>query len=163
MESILNSAEEKLELSPSSIQYLAETAKWSKFLSIVGFVGVALFIVLALFMGIFLPSLNSIEGMDAFQQLEGQPNLGAMGAILGPILSFVYLAIAILYFFPVLYLFNFSRKAQLAIKEMNSELMEASLNNLRKHYKFIGIIFLVMLALYALAFVGGIVGGIIAS
>ncbi|NPD46718.1 MULTISPECIES: DUF5362 family protein [unclassified Lentimicrobium] len=162
MESIFNTNEEKFELSPSSIQHLTEAAKWSKFLSIVGFVGVALFIVLALFMGIVLPSLNEGLGMDAFQQLGNQGNKGNM-AIFGPIMAFIYLAFAILYFFPVLYLFNFSKKAQLAIKEMNNELIEASFNNLRKHFKFIGILVIVIIALYALAFVGAIMGGILAS
>ena len=136
MESIFNTNEEKLELSPSSIQHLSETAKWSKFLSIVGFVGVALFIVLALFMVIILPSLNDGMGMDAFQQL-GEPGNNRNMAVFGPIMAIIYLTFAILYFFPVLYLFNFSKKAQIAIKEMNNELIEVSLNNLRKHFKFV--------------------------
>lgn len=163
MDSILNSPEEKLELNSSSIQHLAEMAKWSKFLSIIGFIGVAFLIVLAFFMGFFLPMLNGSEGMNAFQQIEGQPDMSAISSILGPILSILYLVIAVLYFFPVLYLFNFSKKAQLALKEMNNELIEASLNNLRKHFKFIGILVLVVIAIYTITFLGALLGGILAS
>lgn len=163
MESIFNTTEEKLELNPSSIQHLTELAKWSKFLSIIGFIGVAFLMVLAFFMGIFLPTLNGSEGMEAFQQIEGQPDMSAISSILGPILSIVYLVFAILYFFPVLYLFNFSKKAQLAIKEMNNDLIESSLNNLRKHFKFIGILVLVIIILYTLIFLGALIGGILAS
>jgi len=160
MESIFKTSENKLELSPSSIQHLAETAKWSKFLSIIGFVGLALFLVLSLFIGIILPSMNSIEGLDAFQQTEGQLGIGDM-AFFGPILAFGYLGIALLHFFPILYLFNFSRKAQIALKEMNSELIETSLNNLKKHYKYIGIMVLVLLVLYAIVFTVGIITGLL--
>lgn len=162
MERLSNYEEKKITLSSISTQHLSEMAKWGKFLAIVGFATVLLLFTLAIFMGIFLPSLNGNEEINAFQNIEGTPNIGALAAVIGPVLSIVYIVIAVLYFFPMLYLFNFSRKTLSAVKNKDNELIEHALNNLRKHYKFIGIVTLAGILIYALAFIGGLIGGLMA-
>ncbi len=155
MESLLeNQEEKKFELSKMSIAHILETAKWAKFIAIVGFVVVAFLLVLAFFMGFFLPSINSAE----LENLNAN-EMGGLMSMMGPMLSVIYILIALLYFFPVLFLFNFSNMAMKAIKQNDNELLNSSFNQIRRHFKFIGILTLIGVLVYAIIFIGSILGG----
>src|SRR5689334_20045253 len=78
--------------------YLTQTAKWTKFLSIVGFVGIGLMLIGVIFMGTLLSNLSPLAGAG----------LAASGATVMPVV--VLLGIVALYFYPTLCLFNFSNK-----------------------------------------------------
>lgn len=147
MESRFNTGEEKFEISLTAENHLKDIVKWSKFLAIVGFVSIALLLTFAVFFGFILPQLN--EGKLP-QNISQDPAANFIAS--GMFLAITYSITAILTFFPVLFLYKFSKKAQLAIKERNNTLMEESLNFLRKHYKFIGILTLVIIVFYAILF-----------
>jgi len=129
----------ELHVDQQSSSYLGETAKWAKFLSIVGFVMCGLIVLAALFAGAFFGA--------AFRQM-GMSGGGAVG---GAFLSIIYILVALLYFFPCLYLFNFSGKMQVALKNNDQEQLSGSLRNLKSCFKFLGILTIVMLSFYALA------------
>lgn len=135
---------QQIVLTKNSILKLKTTTKWAKFLAIVGFVFVGLMILLGVFMLFILPEINQ----DMPQAFSSR------------LISIFYFVAAALYFFPALYLFHFANKTQKALLEFDKNVLEDALNNLSKHFKFIGIMLLVMLALYALALIGGIVGGL---
>lgn len=163
MEALSNITEEQnFTLNSRSLKFLEEGAKWAKFLSIVGFVAIAFLVVLAAVMFLVLPQLNSSELAD-LQGMEDLPNGSAFGAVLGPVLGFLYLIIAVIYFIPVWFLFQFSNKSIQAIKEKNEIYLENAFNQLRKHYKFIGILTIIALALYAIIFIGGFLGGLMGA
>ena len=137
----------ELQLDQTAKDFLKETAKWAYFLSIVGFVGIGLMLVIAVFAGTIFASMGSAMG-------------GAFGSSFGAAMGFGSVFIAAIYFFPVFYLFKFSVNAKKAFRENDSEALSSSLGYLKSHYKFIGIFMAAILALYALIFVFGIIGAL---
>lgn len=142
-ENIKNYFEEdgSLSISNNSMIFLSETGKWGKFLAIMGFIGVGFLVVLSLFMGTLLSSLN--PGGDALP-------------IPGFLFGLIYLILAALYFFPVLYLFNFSSKIRKALAEKDNSILDEAFKNLKSHYKFIGILTVILLMFYVIFGLGSI-------
>lgn len=125
--------------------YLNETARWGKFLSIVGFVMCGIIVLLAFFAGSILGAIGGQFGM-----------MGAMG---GAGLTVMYLLIALLYFFPCLYLYNFSTKMKAALTTNDQLLLNTSFGNLKSCLKYWGILTIIILCFYALAIVFILIGG----
>ncbi len=135
-----------LNLNLVSEDFLRNTAKWGKFLAIVGFVMIGLIVLMAIFAGTFFSAVMSGAGADGFG--------GAGGAFL----SFLYLLFAALYFFPVLYLYKFSNKMQVALLHRNEDLVTESFKNLKSLFKFMGVLTLIMLGFYALGLLFAVIG-----
>ena len=74
----------------------------------------------------------------------------------------MYLVIALVYFFPIYYLFQFSSKMKKAFKENDNDLINSSFEHLKSHYKFIGIVSLVFVVLYVLIILFSVLAGAIA-
>lgn len=128
--------------------YLKETAKWSKFLSIVGFVMVGIMVIAGLIMG--------TVGASAFSALG--PDAGPMGMLGGGMFMVIYLLLALLYFFPTLYLYRFSSKMQTALNSDSQNDLTESFKNLKSVFKFWGIFTAIFIGLYALMFLIGLGG-----
>lgn len=139
-------------ITEASRTYLQETAKWAKFLSIVGFIFIGLMVIFGLFFG-------SIMG-SAMSELD-DAGLGAgMGA---GAFGFIYIIIALLYFFPTFYLYRFSTRTKQALLNSDSEGLAWGLEQLKSTFKFMGIMMIVILALYGLMFLFAIVFGAAAA
>ena len=149
MEEIQTTEEIKMYLTENSKSFLKETARWAYFLSIMGFILIALLIILALFMGAIFAKLASLGG-----------GVAALGVRSGGFIMAIYLVSAVIYFFPVYYLYQFASKAKAAFATDNNEQLNASFEYLKSHYKFFGIFTLVSTIIYALILVLGIIGGI---
>ena len=131
----------QLTVSPLASGYLNETGKWSKFLAVIGFCFIGLIVVIGLFAGTIF---------------------GAVGAALpysGFMISVIYIVMGLLYFFPVYYLFKFSAEIRTALISKNAKDLESALENLKSHYKYIGIMMIIVLSIYVL--IGG--GALVAS
>ena len=142
---------EKMYLSQEAQGFLKETAKWAYFMSILGFIGIGFMVVLALFIGTIFSALNNMSG--------------AMNPMMGigtGFISGMYLVIALVYFFPIYYLFQFSSKMKKAFKSNDTDLINSSFEYLKSHYKFVGIVALVFVVLYALIILFSILAGAIA-
>lgn len=139
--SVIESFEMKLNVSAKD--FLKETAKWAYFLSIIGYIGIAFLVVIALFAGTLFAAMAKIN-----------PAVGMMGASFGIMITVIYLIIAAIYFFPVYYLNKFASNAKLALKNNDSETLATSFGYLKSHYKFIGIMTVIIFSLYLLIFVG---------
>lgn len=134
-----------LQIDHQSNNYLSEAAKWGKFLAIMGFIFCGLLVLVALFAGTLMASM-----MSGF----GGADTGSAGAAVGGgIITFVYIIFALIYFFPCLYLFNFSAKMQAALRSNQQELLNTSFRNLKSCFKFMGILMIVMLAFWALGII----------
>ena len=118
---------------------LGAAAKWGKFLAIVGFVFCGLMIVGGIAAQLVLPSTNSYGYSNSFLQYIG----------------IIYVVFAAILFFPCFYLMKFSNKMQDAIRVSNQESLDAAFINLKSMFKFYGIFTIVILIIYALAFLGG--------
>lgn len=140
----------ELHLDESAKDFLKETAKWAYFLSILGFIGVGFFVIIAIFAGTIFSTLGST-----------MPGMGAYGGSFGVVMSVMYLVLAAVYFFPVYYLFKFSSNAKKAFRENDSEALTTSFGYLKSHYKFIGILMVAMLVLYGLFFVLAMFGALL--
>nr|WP_319398291.1 hypothetical protein [uncultured Carboxylicivirga sp.] len=129
--------------------YLLEASKWAKFLAIMGFIGVG-FMALA---GVIATIGLTIAG-GASMGLSGLP-VGLIGVF--------YLVIALIYYFPVSYLYKFSTKTKQAIMGENSFTLTAAFSNLKSLFKFMGVFTIVILSLYILILVVAIPVGMMAN
>ena len=115
--------------------YLLEAYKWGQFLAIVGYVAMGLLVVVAIVMSFALSALSQVAG-------SGFP-MGLVGL--------VYVLLAVVYYFPVTYLYKFSVQTKQAIQMQNEGLLTSGIQNLKSLLKFMGILTIVMLSLYGLA------------
>jgi hypothetical protein len=127
----------ELQIDQQSITYLGETARWAKFLSVMGFAMCGVMIISALFAGTILASFSKFGSNDA---------LGSTMGLGGAFISLLYIVIALLYFFPCLYLYNFSVKMQTALRNSDQTNLNVSLSNLRSCFKFVGILTIIFLS-----------------
>ncbi len=149
LDSHLNSGQ--LAISTEIKSYLKETAKWAKFFAIIGFVFLALFVVLGLTMGTLMANFMPPS------EIPGA-NLGA------GFFSAYFIAIAALYFFPCYYLLKFANNMKQALASDDQAALAVSFRNLKSCYKFIGILMAIVLGLYAfiiiISLIVGVAGGI---
>ena len=131
-----------LQLSHTSQTFLSETAKWGKFISIIGFIGCGFILIIAFFVPSIYSSLSTFQGMPA--QVASGSKIG---------ITIVYFLISLLLFFPCLFLYRFSTKMKVALKTVSQENFDESFKNLKSMFKFYGIFTIVMLSIYALIFI----------
>ncbi|HEY5406098.1 MAG TPA: DUF5362 family protein [Ginsengibacter sp.] len=138
-----------LQITPQAQSYLTESAKWGKFLAIIGFIFCGFMVILA-FITPFV-----------FSQLPTNASL-PLGFSTGmkTWLTIVYLLFAVLFFFPCLYLYKFSIKMQVATRSVSQENFDESLMNLKSMFKFYGIFTIAILSFYALVIIVSIITAI---
>jgi hypothetical protein len=144
-----------LSIDEFSRNHLTEAAKWGKFLAIVGFVVCAL-IALS---GIFVSSFISMMPEQAYETEQEKRISGYMATFLG----IIYVLLAILYFFPCLFLYNFATKMKAALVSNNQDLLNISFQNLKKMLRYVGILTIIILSFYALIMIVVIVGATASS
>src|SRR5450755_1753744 len=88
-----------LQIDHQGSSFLGETARWAKFLAILGFISCGLIVLAAIFAG------------SIFSMISRENNVSLAGGF-GTAVSVVYILLALLYFFPCFYLFNFASKMQ---------------------------------------------------
>lgn len=121
---------EELKLTNTAKQFLKEIANWCKFLTILGFV----FIALTVFYSLKVVITNFSNITNLFLDLE-YITIG------------LYLILALLYIFPVFYLFNFSKKIKIAIQKKEDVFLTEAFKNLKSYYKFIGVLIIITVSL----------------
>ncbi len=107
-----------LELNQEGRDHLEKIRKWAGFLSILGFIFVGLMVLGGLSVGVLLTALGRREGIEAMPPV---------------FLSFVYLVMGAVYFFPILFLYQFSLYAKQSLQTMNSATLTLALGYLKKH------------------------------
>ena len=134
---------ENLVIDWRSKEFLKETAKWAKFLAILGFVGIGLTVLGSLVM-LFAPSSLMSNGDFPFG-----------GKIF---MMLLYLAFAVLYYFPISYLYQFSENTKKAIENNDNNAIRDAFEFLKSHYKFMGILTIILLSFYAIIIFIGLIG-----
>lgn len=137
------------QLTSAAVGFLQESAKWSKFMAIVGFVGIGLMVLVSLFMAIGFSSMGTAN----------MPELPFSMSVF----SIIYVLFAAIYFFPVYYLYQYATKTSAALHSKNKQLLTDGLENLKSHHKFLGIFTLILVSLYGFIFVFAILGGILST
>ena len=137
-----------LQLDQTALSYLNESARWARFLSIVGFITCGFMVIGGVFFG------SMISGQ--FASLRGE------GSVLGGgFISIVYFVFALILFFPCLYLYNFSSKMRRAFHSNDQPVLSDALKNLKSFFKFYGVFTIITLSLYAVALIAAIVGAMV--
>jgi len=134
--------QKKIELNEIAIDALRVSAKWSLFLAIIGFVGIGLMIIDALFLSSIMSALPS----------NGSPIMAMKG-----IVSVIYIIFAALYFPPVYYLFKYATDMKIALQDRDSEDVGNALKYLKSHHKYLGVSMIVIMSLYVLMIIGLVV------
>ncbi len=128
---------------------LAEIAKWARFVGIVGFAmcGILLFVSLAVV----------FYGKEIGAQLAA---VGQPATAINNTTGIVYAVIAVLYYFPARNIFDFSVYMKQAVEHNDQESIDYSFDRLRAFFKFIGMVAIVAIGFYAIAFIATLVSGV---
>jgi len=128
----------KIEIEQESLNYLNTTRKWAMFFAIIGFIFLGLILIAGLVAGTFLSVFKSPE----------------MGGGIPQILVFVFVIImALVYFFPILFLFRFSKHTANAVQTLSKEELKKALRNLKSYFVYIGILLIIVLVIYFIVLV----------
>ena len=128
----------KIEIEHDTLKYLNTTRKWAMFLAIIGFIFLGLIIVIGLIAGTFLTAFSS-----------GEKSLGIPESLM-----FVpVLLLAVIYFFPVLFLFRFSKHTSHALHTLDKQELHKAIRNLKAYFAYIGILIIVVLIIYIIALI----------
>lgn len=123
--------------------YILEIAKWAKFLAIIGFIGIGF---------MFLAAIVMMVAGAALSNFSNDYSNNPLGA---GMLGVIYIIMATLYFFPVFYLFKSAVGLKKGILNNDELTLTDGFQNLKSHYKFIGIMMIVVISLYILLFLFG--------
>ena len=140
-----------LSIDPSSKEHLAEAAKWARFLAIIGFVFLGFLVVAGIAVSVTISRLSSGFSDPAFR------NSGFSSAM-GVGTAFVYLVMAIIYLFPLLYLLRFANAARTALTTNDQELLNDSFRNLKRFLRYLGILTIIGLGFLVVSVVVSIAG-----
>jgi hypothetical protein len=91
------------------------------------------------------------------------PGMGTIGSFFGGFIGFVYLLMALVYYFPSKYLYDFSTYIKQAILIDDQESLEYAFSKLKSLFRFWGILMIVLLCLYALMILFAIIVGVFAA
>ena len=137
---------EQLTLTSGAKSFLKETAKWCKFLSILGFIGLGLLFLSSFFISTIYASM---------------PQATSTPFNLGTAITIFYILMIAIYIFPLYYLYQFSVKLKKAVTSKDDEVLASAFEMLKSHYKFVGVFTIIMLSIYILAGIVGLMGAIV--
>lgn len=120
---------------------LNDISRWAKFVGIAGFIFAGLFFLAAFFIGKLFSSIMPFGS-----------GMGAGGALV----TIIYVILALLFFVPSLFVFNFGRKIQYAIRNNDQESLNSAFSNLKIRFKFVGIFYIVIFSIWVLSFLLGV-------
>ncbi len=138
--------EPKLEIDDSTKNYMLQCAKWSKFLSIVGFV----FLALGGIIVFFALLVNAYDFSKAFSS-----------NVLPIWFWFIYISFLIacfvVGFYVTLAMFKFATSLKIAVQHNDSDHLNDSFRNLKNYFKVNGVFVIIFLSIYALMLIIGVV------
>lgn len=132
--------EKDLQLLEESKLYVSSMGKWMKFFALLGCVGIAFLVLCTILMmavGSHIPMFSGMMSLRWF--------------------SLIYIVLAVLYVWPIIYLFRSSAAAKLAEESNDNVQMVEFLKNNRSFWKFCGILSIVMIALYVVFMIAWVI------
>jgi Mg2+ and Co2+ transporter CorA len=135
---------------PVTKAHLYETAKWAKFLAVVGMIFLVLMIVAGVFGSAML--FSTMGGLDNEYGGTGMATYGS------GIFATYMIVVAVIYFFPLLFTLRFANKMRAALNGNDQQALNTSFQNLKACFRYIGIITIIALVFLAIGLVFGIMG-----
>ena len=128
----------KIELNDDGISHLREARRWTSFLSVFGFVTIGIIALAVVFTGLTAVTTNK--------------SIVAVSLI--PLIL-----IGVLYYFPIYYLWKFTKLSKETIDNNDSDSLTDALKYLKRHYKFMAVMAIIGICCYAVAIIGMLVSG----
>lgn len=121
-------------------EILGATVKWSKFLAVLCLV----------YCGFLLLGAISMCMMGGFvgERFTSAADLKPLSMAL---FGVIYIVLAVVYFFPAIYLYRFSERLPQALADNNIDEVNTALDYHRKYYKYIGIFVIITIAVYMIS------------
>ncbi|MCC6458960.1 MAG: hypothetical protein IT260_00725 [Saprospiraceae bacterium] len=116
--------DDSLKVTPVLRSYWSEISKWALFFAILGFVYLGLLVLMMV--------LGGRSGILAF--------------------SFIVIILGTLVFFPTWFTFQFSQQLKKALSFDSNSHLEEGFENLKRLYLFVGVLMIIVLSLYLVAF-----------
>lgn len=137
-----------LTIDPVTKAHLSETARWARFLAILGFIFLVLMIFVVIGMLVYTSSGN----------VESPYGGSAMFPGFGAAMAIYYVIIAAVWFVPLLYMLRFSNAMRTALHGNDQQALNASFLSLKSCFKFVGIVSIILLVLSLIGIVFGVIG-----
>ncbi|MFZ1749544.1 MAG: DUF5362 family protein [Saprospiraceae bacterium] len=147
IESIGLNEPQDLIINQKSKEFLAETAKWAKFLAIMGFISIGIIILIAIFLSFFMDKL-----------IGSSPEMAGIGMGFSALLPLIYIVMGAVYLYPILKLYHFAVNTKRALLQNNSDTIQVAFENQKSMFKYMGILMIVILGLYMLILITTLIG-----
>jgi magnesium-transporting ATPase (P-type) len=128
----------KIDIEQDTLRNLDTARKWSIFIAILGFMFLVLMLVIGLIAGTFLSAFNSGETGPGLPESY---------------LLISYFVVGILFFFPNLFLFRFSKHTAHAIQNLDKIELYKAFRNLKLFFVYFGILIIIILSIYFTALI----------
>ena len=125
-----------LEIGQETLKHLNKLRKWTMFLAVSGFIFLGLIIALGLITGTFLTAFSHSD------KITGLPD--------EVILAF-FIVLALINFFPVFFLFRFSKHTSNALSTLDRKEMHIAIKYLKRFFIYLGILLIVVISLYIIS------------
>ena len=131
-----------LSIDPVTKAQLSETARWAKFLAIVGMIGVVLIVLGGVAYSIWISVMMESLGKDLGNPSPAFETAYIFGSAIG------FIIIAAVAFFPMLYMFRFANRMRKALDGNDQQSLNSSFQSLKIYFRYLGIITIISLALW---------------
>lgn len=128
----------KIEIGPDGLKTLNSTRRWTMFLAVSGFISLGLIVILGIITGTFLTAFNNST------RIPGIPDSMLVGG---------FILLALIDFFPVVFLFRFSKHIANAVTSLDNREMLRALKSLKRFFLFLGVILIILI----MAYIGGLI------
>lgn len=128
----------KIEIEQETLNHLNTTRKWTMFLAIIGFIFLGLFIAIGVITGTFLSVFK-----------PGETSIG----ISETLMYVIFFAFAVIYLFPVLFLFRFSKHTAKAVLTLDIHELHKAFKNLKSFFIYLGVLIIIALTFYVWALI----------
>jgi len=122
-----------IEIGQDTLKHLNTLGKWTMFLAVSGFIFLGIIITLGLITGTFLTAFSNSD------KIPGMPDA---------LLYAAFITVTLIIFFPILFLFRFSKHTSKAISTLDKKEMHIAIRYLKRYFIYIGVLLIVILALY---------------
>lgn len=138
------------------LEYLKSSAKWEKFMAIVGIIWISIAILFLVFGGSYLSTLMMSQSMRGLEGVDGTSTALAGGIMTGVFIFYALLLAVLL--IPNIYRLKFANNCIRAIANSDTEMLTKSFKNLRVYSTFWGILTIITLSIYAFMIVFLLIG-----
>jgi uncharacterized membrane protein len=142
-----------LSVDPVSKSHLAEASKWARFLAITGMITLVLLVLAGFYLATQINKTSNDFGGQGFETNAG------IAAAMGTGIVVMYIIMAVIWFFPLLFLLRFANQARTAVNSNNQEQLNSAFQNLKICFRYVGIVTIIGIGFYLVAFLISISSG----